>query len=189
LDLVSNAVSPQSSLQILFRPFYHGTLPEIYLKFLAFSSSMQRRTVPMNGPAQGDLGEVHEVVNLLQTDVRAEYQKPPLHSRIKSFMLQNYTPAHLLPVIKWLPAYAGKGPGGWRENLYSDVFAGCTVAYVPVPARRAQCGGCARQLRAAASSASSRQVPNAAPATSPGSAQPGDVAGAAFGTQPPRDWD
>ena len=105
---------------------------------------MQRRTVPTNGPAQDDPDEVHEVVNLLHTDVRAEYQKPPLHSRIKSFMLQNYTPARLLPVMKWLPAYAGKGPGGWRENLYGDVFAGCTVAYVPVPARHAQCGGCER---------------------------------------------
>ena len=105
---------------------------------------MQRRTVPTNGPAQDDPDEVHEVVNLLHTDVRAEYQKPPLHSRIKSFMLQNYRPARLLPVIKWLPAYAGKGPGGWRENLYGDVFAGCTVAYVPVPARHAQCGGCER---------------------------------------------
>jgi hypothetical protein len=105
---------------------------------------MQRRTVPTNGAAQDDPDEVHEVVNLLNTDVRAEYQKPPLHSRIKSFMLQNYRPARLLPVITWLPAYAGKGPGGWRENLYGDVFAGCTVAYVPVPARHAQCGGCER---------------------------------------------
>jgi len=93
-------------LQILFRPFYHGTLPEIYLKILAFSSSMQRRTVPMNGPAQGDLGEVHEVVNLLQTDVRAEYQKPPLHSGMhRSVRARPSTPC----AVRWLRAAAARG--------------------------------------------------------------------------------
>jgi len=38
-----------------------------------------------------------------------------------------------MPATKWLPAYAGKGAGGWRECLYGDVAAGFTTAAFLVP--------------------------------------------------------
>ena len=91
---------------------------------------MQRRSVSVGGPPLDEQGEPCEVVNLLHTDVRDEYQRPPARLRLQSFVLQNYTLQRLVPAATWIPAYAGKGPGGWRDNLYGDVFAGCTTAYV-----------------------------------------------------------
>ena len=39
--------------------------------------------------------------------------------------------SHLLPSSTWIPEYVLAG--GWRENLYGDVFAGCTTAAFLVP--------------------------------------------------------
>ena len=38
-----------------------------------------------------------------------------------------------LDEVRWLPEYLGGGPGGWRNNLYGDIFAGCTTATFLVP--------------------------------------------------------
>ena len=74
-----------------------------------------------------------ESVNLLNTDVLAEYKGPPLNQRIKKFVAKNYSLESMVPSTKWIPAYFGSGEGGWRENLYGDIFAGCTTAAFLVP--------------------------------------------------------
>jgi SulP family sulfate permease len=89
---------------------------------------MQRRA----SAAVGSQGE-YEVVNLLRTDVRDEYKQPPLAERVKSFVQKNYTVQKLLPAARWVPEYFGEGPGGWRANLTSDVFAAATIAAFLVP--------------------------------------------------------
>lgn len=92
---------------------------------------MQRKYPSAAAPPA--VGGEYEVVNLLHTDLRDEYKQPPLVDRIKGFVLQNYTVHNLVPATRWIPEYLGRGPGGWRANLTSDVFAGCTIAAFLVP--------------------------------------------------------
>lgn len=90
---------------------------------------MQRRASAAVGGSQ----DGYEVVNLLRTDVRDEYKQPPLAERVKLFVQKNYTVQNLLPAARWVPEYFGAGPGGWRANLTSDVFAAATIAAFLVP--------------------------------------------------------
>jgi len=94
---------------------------------------MQRRAPSgITSNARPD-GDEYEVVDLLNTGVRDEFKKPPVIERVRSFVAQNYTLPRLMPSSRWLPAYLGTGPDGWRENLYGDMFAGCTTAAFLVP--------------------------------------------------------
>ena len=79
---------------------------------------------------QAEAAVQEDDLGLLQTNVRKEFQKPPFIQRAKKFVREQYSPKALIPVLEWMPKYV---KGGWRENLYGDIFAGLTVGAFLVP--------------------------------------------------------
>eukprot|EP00281_Chroomonas_sp_CCMP1168_P019467 CAMPEP_0206233074 /NCGR_PEP_ID=MMETSP0047_2-20121206/11776_1 /ASSEMBLY_ACC=CAM_ASM_000192 /TAXON_ID=195065 /ORGANISM="Chroomonas mesostigmatica_cf, Strain CCMP1168" /LENGTH=799 /DNA_ID=CAMNT_0053656895 /DNA_START=147 /DNA_END=2546 /DNA_ORIENTATION=+ len=68
--------------------------------------------------------------DLMETKVQPQYEKQPLSVRALKFLKDEYSPTNLIPPLTWVPEYVR---GGWRENLYGDVFAGLTVGAFLIP--------------------------------------------------------
>eukprot|EP00961_Rhodomonas_salina_P135471 1822549-Rhodomonas_salina.2 len=86
-----------------------------------------------DSPTDNRIGEDNhqdDGLELLTTNVRKEFEKPPFSTRAKKFLREQYSPKALIPSLTWIPQYV---KGGWRENLYGDVFAGLTVGAFLVP--------------------------------------------------------
>mmetsp|Transcript_43649 Transcript_43649/g.105490 ORF Transcript_43649/g.105490 Transcript_43649/m.105490 type:complete len:790 (+) Transcript_43649:273-2642(+) len=86
--------------------------------------------------SRGNLGEAaaphddHEVVDLLRTTIRREYQEPPLKTQVANFVKTTYSPKALIPSLTWVPEMV---KGGWRDSLRGDIAAGMTVGAFLVP--------------------------------------------------------